>query len=126
MRKIEFFTEEFYTQPNLIINVLNKCLEKNFKHVNDYDTYESGEILIWEIAENERTLEILKPVISDIEAYKKQYKEDYGTDADTQIGLSLLADSFSQYHKYGELEIRYDKARKKFMHHKDYFKINQN
>lgn len=120
-KKYTFFTEEFYNNKSLALEVLNKCLEENFKHINDYDTYTSGEILFWDMKENEETKEILKPIISDLEAFKKENAEQFVTDDDTEIGLHFIASAYDEFYRNS---IMYDESYKLFMSYEEYFDCN--
>ena len=56
METKDFFTTEFYEQPELTLEVLNRLVEG--KHVADQDMYEGGEFLYMEVYENEDTKKI--------------------------------------------------------------------
>lgn len=108
METKNFFTTEFYENPGLTLEVLNRLVEG--KHVADQDMYEGGEFLYMEVYENEETKKILSLVISDLEAYKAYNNECFVSDAATQIGLCALQDEHDHLFRNfkGNKEIRWN------------------
>lgn len=99
-----FFSEEFYTNPNATLDVLNK-LNKN-KFIKERDMYTSGEFLIFEVLRNESTLEIVSKIISNIDAYSEENKKSYTYNRDG-LDFSLLVDEYNQVFD-SEYEIMWD------------------
>ncbi len=94
MKKKDFFTEEFYANPQLTLNILNELVAKN--HVADREMYQNGDFLYMEVYENEETRKILAPIISDFETYKEYNNENFASDYTTQIGLCALQDEHTE------------------------------
>lgn len=119
METKNFFTTEFYEQPELALEVLNRLVEG--KHVTDQDMYEGGEFLYMEVYENEDTKKILSPVISDLEAYKAYNNECFVSNETTQIGLCALQDEHEHFFRdsEGNKEIRWNNDAKAFVFAED-------
>lgn len=95
MERKDFFTQAFYENPELTLDILNQLVQQ--KQVADQDMYQNGEFLFMEVYENEDTKKILSPVISDLEAYKVYNNESFVSDETTQIGLCALQDEHSRF-----------------------------
>lgn len=106
MKTKQFFTTDFYNNPDLTLNVLNALVKEG--HVADMEMYQNGTFLFMEVYENDKTNEILSPIISDLEAYKSYNNECFVSDETTQIGLCALQVEHSEvFHKDGK-EIKWD------------------
>lgn len=105
MEKRPFFTEAFYTDPQLTLDVLNKLVEDNL--VADKDMYQSGTFLFMEVFENENANRILAEVISDMDAYKKYNNEGWVSDESTEIGLCALQDEHRKLFYHDGKEIKW-------------------
>ena len=119
MKTKDFFTTEFYENPELTLNVLNQLVSQ--KQVADNDMYQNGEFLYMEVYENEDTKKILSSVISDLEAYKDYNNESFVSDETTQIGLCALQDEHSSYFRSfeGDKEIKWDAEINEFVFGED-------
>ena len=100
MKRKDFFTPDFYENPEQTLDVLNQLV--NQKQVSDADMYQRGEFLFMEVFENEETKKILSSVISDLDAYKIYNNENYASDQATQIGLCALHDEHNSIFRYHE------------------------
>lgn len=67
MKKKPYYTDAFYSNPRLALDVLNKL--NSTKFVKELDMYSSGTFLIFEVTRNEETEKIVSSVISDIDGY---------------------------------------------------------
>lgn len=119
MERKDFFTPEFYENPELALDILNQLVQQ--KQVADQDMYQSGEFLFMEVYENEDTKKILSPVISDLEAYKVYNNESFVSDETTQIGLCALQDEHSRFFRdvEGYKEIRWNAVVREFVFAED-------
>lgn len=117
MEKRPFFTEAFYTNPQLTLDVLNKLVEDNL--VADKDMYQSGTFLFMEVFENENVNRILAEVISDMDAYKKYNNEGWVSDESTEIGLCALQDEHRKFFYHDGKEIKWDHEREIFLFEND-------
>lgn len=100
MGKKSFFTEQFYANPTLTLEILNKLVEGNY--VADRDMIQHGTYLFMEVFENDETKEILSQVVSDLTAYKKYNAETFIADEETEISLCALQDEHSRFFGIGE------------------------
>lgn len=117
METKNFFTTEFYKDPKLTLDVMNKLVES--KQVADRDMYSSGSFLFMEVFENETTKEILSPVISDLEAYKAYNNECFVSDETTEIGICALMDEHQRMFYRDGKEIRWDAEAEYFVFEED-------
>lgn len=119
METKNFFTTEFYRNPELTLEVLNLLVEG--KHVVCQDMYEGGEFLYMEVYENEDTKKILSSVISDLEAYKAYNNECFISGETTQIGLCALQDEHDYFFRdfKENKEIRWNNDAKAFIFAED-------
>ena len=118
MERKDFFTQEFYENPNLTLDIMNQLVEGD--HVADMDMYQSGTFLFMEVYDNDETKKILAPVISDLETYKEYNNKNYFSDETTQIGLCALFDEHSDvFFKQGK-EIMWDNDCRQFVFQDDF------
>ena len=118
MERKDFFTQEFYENPNLTLDIMNQLVEGY--HVAGMDMYQSGTFLFMEVYENDDTKKILAPVISVLETYKEYNNKNYASDEPTQIGLCALFDEHSGvFFKKGK-EIMWDKDCRQFVFQDDF------
>lgn len=119
MKTKDFFTTEFYENPELTLDVLNQLVQQN--QVAYQEMYQSGEFLFMEVFENEDTKQILSSIISDLEAYKTYNNENFVSDGNTQIGLCALQDEHSHFFRdcEGYKEIRWDNEAEVFFFTED-------
>ncbi len=111
--KQPFYTEKFYEDPKITLDILNKLIDDD--HVADMDMYKSGTFLFMEVYDNEKTRDILSPIISDIDAYIKYNNEGWVSDESTEIGLCGLQDDHrSQFYNDGQ-EILWDDRFREFV-----------
>lgn len=118
MERKNFFTQEFYENPNLTLDVMNQMIEGD--HVADMDMYQSGTFLFMEVYENDNTKQILVPVICDLEAYKQYNNECFVSDETTQIGLCALQDEHRRIFFKSGKEIMWDKDGGRFVFQDDF------
>ena len=88
--KKSFYTEEFYSNPIITLDILNK-LEKE-KCVADKDMYQNGDFLFMEVYDNDKTREILSPIISDFSSYINYNNDTFVSNEASQLGLCALQD----------------------------------
>ena len=88
MEKKGFFTQEFYENPTLTLDVFNKLASSD--HVATIDMYRSGTFLYMEVFENDETKEILSQVISNLSLYKEYNNEGWTPSEPARIGLCAL------------------------------------
>lgn len=93
-----FLTQEFYTDPQLTLDIFNQLVEK--KQVASIDMYKSGTFRFFEVYENEETKSILAPIIADLDAYKAYNNENYTYNELTQINLGALQDEHTSAFKH--------------------------
>ena len=117
METKNFFTTDFYSDPQLTLDVMNKLVES--KQVADKDMYQDGTFLFMEVFENDTTKEILSPVISDLEAYKAYNNESFVSDATTEIGLCALQDEHRRIFYPDGKEIKWDADAECFVFEED-------
>ena len=119
METKQFFTTEFYKDPQLTLDVMNKLVGS--KQVADKEMYQDGTFLYMEVFENDTTKEILSPVISDLEAYKAFNNEGFVSDETTEIGLCALQDEHSRFFRdfEGDKEIRWNHEAEAFVFAED-------
>lgn len=99
-----YFTEKFYQNPILTLDILNQL--KSSKFVKELDMYSSGEFLIFEVIHNTETEKIVSMIISDLSAYSVQNQKDY-TYKGPNIDFSLLVEEY-KYVFDSEYEIMWD------------------
>lgn len=119
METKNFFTTEFYENPQLTLEVLNRLVKG--EHVADQDMYQNGEFLFMEVYENEDTNKILSSVISDLEAYKAYNNENFVCNGTTRIVLCALQDEHSRFFRSleGDKEIRWYSEERTFVFSED-------
>lgn len=117
MERKNFFTTEFYENPELTLDALNQLLQT--KQVADKDMYQNGTFLYMEVFENDKTKEILSPVISDLEAYKVYNNEGFVSDETTEIGLCALQDEHQRVFYHDGKEIKWDADAERFVFGED-------
>lgn len=119
METKNFFTTEFYENPELTLEVLNRLVEG--KHVANQDMYQNGEFLFMEVYENEDTKKILSSVILNLEAYKAYNNENFVSDGTTQIGLCALQNEHNRFFRSleGDKEIRWYSEERTFVFSED-------
>lgn len=120
MKRTDFFTTDFYENPELTLEVLNKLVDSNL--VADWDMYHSGTLLFMEVFESEKTKELLSKVISNLDIYKAYNNERYVSDETTEIGLCALYDEHTDTFKFseGNKEIKWDKEAERFLFAEDF------
>lgn len=116
-KKQPFYTEAFYANPQLTLDILNKLVEDG--HVADKDMYQSGTFLFMDVFENDETKKILSAVISDLEAYKKHNNEGWVSDESTEIGICALQDDHRSCFYFDGKEIKWDHDRDMFVFEND-------
>lgn len=117
MERKNFFTTEFYENPELTLDTLNQLFQT--KQVADKDMYQNGTFLYLEVFENDKTKEILSPVISDLEAYKVYNNEGFVSDETTEIGLCALQDEHRRIFYHDGKEIKWDADAERFVFEED-------
>ena len=110
--KQPFFKEEFYEDPTITLRIFNKLIKEN--QVAAIDMYSSGTFLSMEIYDNEETKVILKPIISDLEAYREYDQGQFVTEDPTQISLCALQDEHAKYFGYDK-EIKWNRESEEFV-----------
>lgn len=113
----QFFTTEFYKDPQLTLDVMNKLVVS--RQIADKDMYQDGTFLYMEVFENDTTKEILSPVISDLEAYKAFNNEGFVSDETTEIGLCALQDEHRKIFYHDGKEIKWDANAECFVFEED-------
>lgn len=116
---VKMFTEDFYKNPNLAKDVLNRLV--NEKQVSNMDMYKSGTFLYMDVYDNDKAKEILSSVICDMNAYKKYNGESFVSDEKTQIGLCALQDEHGRFFHdlEGDKEIKWDAELEEFVFAED-------
>ena len=99
-----YFTEKFYQDPNITLDMLNQL--KSSKFVKELDMYGSGEFLIFEVLHNAETEKIVSKAISNLSAYSVQNQKDY-TYKGSDLDFSLLVDEYKSVFD-SEYEIMWD------------------
>ena len=110
--KKNFFTEKFYSDSKITLNILNTLVKCNY--VTDKEMYQNGTFLFMEIYENDKTKAILSKVICDFKAYKEYNNKKFINDESTQISLCALQDEHTKYFK-NENEIKWNNNLDRFV-----------
>jgi len=110
--KESFYTKEFYENPITTLDIFNKLVKE--RQVSVKDMYESGEFLFMEVFENEKTKEILSPIISDLEKYKKHNNSNYISNNSNRIVLCALQEDHEE-HFGKEDEIMWESEEERFV-----------
>ncbi|MGL5913457.1 MAG: hypothetical protein ACRCZB_04775 [Bacteroidales bacterium] len=111
MKTQEFLTEEFYLSEFTTRDVFNKLIKN--KLVADKDMYSSGEFLFMEVIDNEKSREILAPVISNLKEYKEFNESHLVCDSKCVIDMSMLQEL--HYRHFGrDSEIMWDNENEEF------------
>jgi hypothetical protein len=92
----EVFKPEYFQDPDLTIKVLNN-LYKNAECITVFDMYDSGDYMFMEVHDTAEVRNELSQIIADIDRYKSLNLEKY-IGEESEIGLSLLAESFKKDH----------------------------
>jgi hypothetical protein len=112
-----YLTTEFYENPKLLVNVFNELYAiKNC--VSDFDMYESGEFLFYEVYDTPETREKLSVLISNFDEYKKALNSNFiGGCDEKHIDLSELEYQFTEAFGFGKKRqwIYWDKNNEKFV-----------
>ena len=107
METKNFFTADFYENPQLTLDIFNQLLTGGY--VAYKDMYESGRFLFMDVFNNDKTKHILSQVISDLEAYKLYDKEGWlASAAATEISLCGLHDEHCRTFSLAGKEIKWD------------------
>lgn len=96
MEKKPFFTEEFYSDRQATIDVLNDLKEADL--IVNEDIYANGTILFIEADNSVDTRKILNRVISDIDAYWEENNNSF-IESKRDLPLNLLDDEFTHHFK---------------------------
>nr|WP_302830047.1 hypothetical protein [uncultured Bacteroides sp.] len=120
MKTKDFFTTEFYKNPDLTLDVLNQLIQQ--KQVADIEMYDSGTFFYMCVHDNDESRSLLSQVISDFDAYKGYNDECFACKcSEFLIVLCALHDEHSSFFRSFEgcKEIKWDREAGAFLFAED-------
>lgn len=113
MNKKAFYTDEFYNSPMVALDLFNSLREARY----DFDMYQNGDVLCFTVHENQETLDAVKTVIKDMEAYNKHCDDLFGRSdfpsKHTKIDLTGIYEDHKEAFGYDD-NIVWDRYEDKF------------